>query len=69
MSDDETGIVKSITHLDDDEGRTVLRAIIDFYDGNCPMLTFNSIWEQTPVKIVEVGRDPVAQVSSNEKHP
>lgn len=51
--DSEMGVVKSISRVEDDAGRTVLQAIIHFYDGNCPDLTPATVWECAPVKIVE----------------
>ena len=51
-NDDETGVVISVGLHVDDEGRTVLRAVVDFYDGNRPSITFGSVSRRVPVKIV-----------------
>lgn len=51
MSD--TGIVKSISLTADDDNRQVLRAIIDFYDGNAPDLTWSVVFDRIPVRIIK----------------
>jgi len=51
MSD--TGIVKSIEKLVDVEGHVFLEVVVRFYGGNCPELKFSTVWESTPVKIIE----------------
>lgn len=48
----ETGIVKSVSRCTDEDGREVLRAIVDFHAGNCPALTFGTVWNRVQVKIV-----------------
>ena len=49
----DTGTVISISRTEDDRGRAVLRATVDFYDGACPDLTFATVWKKTPVRIIE----------------
>lgn len=39
---------------EDDRGRTVMRAIVDFYDGAAPDINFKTVWDATPVTIVEI---------------
>lgn len=51
----DTGIVKSVISLVDEEGRSVLRAIVDYYDGDSPTFAFKVVWERRPVKIIEAG--------------
>lgn len=51
---DELGVVTNVCRAEDDQGRTVLRATVDFYDGNAPALTFRTVWEKIPVTIIEV---------------
>jgi hypothetical protein len=41
---------------EDDQGRTVMRAIVDFYDGAAPKIKFSTVWNKTPVTIIEVER-------------
>lgn len=57
MTDRETGVVKTIMKMSDEDGRIVLRVIVDFYDGSSPPLTFSTVWKQTPVKIIEADSD------------
>lgn len=53
QEDGEFGIVTKIETVKNDEGKTTLRATVEFYDGNCPALTFGTIWGKIPVKITE----------------
>jgi len=48
----EWGIVKRIGRHEDRKGRQVLRAIVEFYDGNGPSFPFKVVWDRVPVKIV-----------------
>jgi hypothetical protein len=39
------------------EGKVGVRCVVEFYDGHAPDLTFNTVWEQCPVKIIECKMD------------
>jgi hypothetical protein len=54
--DDDKGIVKSVSRVEED-GRIVCRVVVDFFDGACPDITFGTVWQQTPVRIVPVSAD------------
>ena len=54
MSETETGVVKRVSRVEDEEGRIALEVVVHFYDGNCPPLTYATVWVARPVKIVEV---------------
>lgn len=54
MTKDNAGIVINVGLAQDDQGRTVMRAIVDFYDGAAPDINFKTVWNRTPVTIVEV---------------
>lgn len=51
--DNEMGTVKSVSRCEGDDGRVCLRVIVEFYDGHCPDITFNTVWKEIPVKIVK----------------
>lgn len=50
----ELGILRSIMITHDDQGIEVLRATVDFYNGAAPNVKFSCVWEQSPVRIIEV---------------
>lgn len=54
MTKDNAGIVTHIGMTQDDQGRTVMRAVVDFYDGAAPDINFKTVWNKTPVTIVEI---------------
>lgn len=56
--DKTTGVAKSFTRMEDENGRQVLRVVVDFYDGAGPPLNNGTIWHQRPVTIIEC--DPPA---------
>lgn len=50
---DNKGVVKLVSRAEDDAGRTVLRVIVDFYDGNVPNINNGTIWQARPVTILD----------------
>lgn len=40
----------------DDQGREVMRAIIHFYDGAFPDVTYKSVWNREPVFLVDADK-------------
>lgn len=56
MTKEQTGVVTSVGVTQDDQGRTVMRAIVDFYDGAAPNITFKTVWSKAPVTIVEADK-------------
>ena len=48
----DTGRLTSVGLTNDDNGREVLRAIVDFHAGNAPDLPFGVIFNALPVRIV-----------------
>lgn len=53
MSDTSWGVLKRVDRIPEEDGRIVLRAIVDFYDGNSPDLTFRTVLDSIPVTIIE----------------
>lgn len=51
--DNEMGVVKSIRRMTSKGGKVVLRATVDFYDGNAPDISPKTIWDRIPVMICE----------------
>lgn len=49
--DTTTGRLVSVCITNDDNGREVLRAIVDFHNGDAPDLPFGVIYNATPVCI------------------
>jgi hypothetical protein len=49
----DLGVVTKIERDTGEDGRTILRAIVEFYDGAAPDLTFKTVWQMTPVRITE----------------
>jgi hypothetical protein len=35
------------------EGKIGVRCVVEYYDGHGPDLTFNTVWQSRPVKIIE----------------
>jgi hypothetical protein len=56
VSKDNAGTLVSVGRAEDDQGRTVLRAIVDFYDGATPDISFKTVWERTQVTIIEINQ-------------
>jgi hypothetical protein len=50
---DNFGTVIKVERVEDNAGQTVLRVTVDFYDGASPDLTFKTVWQMTPVRIIE----------------
>lgn len=51
MTQDNKGVVKRVSRTEDDAGTTVLRVIVDFYDGAAPNINNGTIWQARPVTI------------------
>jgi hypothetical protein len=49
-----TGRLIRVSAVTDDQGRSVVRHIVDFYDGSAPPISFRTIFEGKPVTIIEV---------------
>ena len=52
MPESDIGKLVKISRTNDDNGREVLRATVDFQYGNSPDLPFAMIWNGSPVRIV-----------------
>ncbi len=48
----DNGVIKNIEVTKDDDGRQVLRVVVDFYNMKAPDLTINVVWKLAPVRIV-----------------
>jgi len=53
MKTDNKGVLKSISHVKDDDGFSVLRVIVDFYDGNVPDVNNGTVWHRKPVTVID----------------
>jgi hypothetical protein len=62
MMKDNAGTLVSVGRTEDDQGRAVLRAIVDFYDGVAPDIDFKTVWDRTPVTIIAI--DKIADLPS-----
>lgn len=49
----DTGVVKSVSRIEDEDGKTVVQAIVHFYDGDAPEINLGTIWHRRPVKIID----------------
>ena len=51
-ADTTIGRLVKVGLTNDDNGREVLRAIVDFHNGNAPEISFGAIFNALPVRIV-----------------
>lgn len=56
VTDNETGIIKQIEAIEGHEARKIVRVTVDFFDGNCPAVTFGDVG-RAAVKIVVQSAD------------
>lgn len=54
MATNNAGAIHSIQCLENEHGQTVMRVTVDFYDGAAPDIDFKTVWNLTPVTIVEI---------------
>lgn len=62
MAEENKGVVKRMSRTEDDAGRTVLRVIVDFYDGNGPNINNGTIWQSRPVTLTDDSLEPPPRV-------